>query len=97
MDFIVCTSFNTTLNYQAHVGVTGSIVITLLERFLNKEHPLFMDNYYFSPILFEYLYQYKTGACGTVRGNRAGLPIFEGVEESGIQVFFYHSINLLAL
>ena len=87
MDFIVYTGSNTILNYQAHLGVTGSIVITLLERFLNKGHSLFVDNYYSSPTLFEYLHQYKTGACGTVRKNRAGLPIFEEVEASGTQVF----------
>jgi hypothetical protein len=96
IDFIVYTGSNTTFNYQAHLGVTGSIVITLLERFLNKGHSLFVDNYYSSPILFEYLHQYETGACGTVRENRTGLPIFEEVGESGTQVF-YHTNNLLAL
>ncbi|CAF3014252.1 unnamed protein product [Rotaria sp. Silwood2] len=96
MDFIVFTGSNTTLNYHVDLGVTGSIVITLLERLLNKGHSLFVDNYYSSPILFEYLHQYKTGAFGTVRSNRAGLPIFEEVEESGTQVF-YHTDNLLAL
>ena len=49
MAFIVYTGSNTTLNYQAHLGVTGSIVIALLERFSNKGHSLFVDNYYSSP------------------------------------------------
>ena len=40
--------------------------------------------------------QYKTGACGTVRSNRAGLPIFEEIEQHGAQVF-YHTNNLLEL
>lgn len=62
----------------------------------HEGHSLFVDNYYSSPILFEYLHQYKTGPCGTVRSNRARLPIFEEVEESGTQVF-YHTDNLLAL
>jgi hypothetical protein len=42
MDFIVYTGSNTSFNYQAHLGVTGSIVITLLERFLKKGHSLFV-------------------------------------------------------
>lgn len=96
MDFIVYVGSKTSLNYQEHLGVTGSIVTTLLEPFLNKGHSLFVDNYYSSPALFEYLHQYKTGACGTVQKNRAGLPIFEELDEPGEQVF-YHTDNLLAL
>ncbi|CAF2645478.1 unnamed protein product [Rotaria sp. Silwood2] len=95
LDFIVYCGSKTELNYQKDLGVTGSIVTTLLERFLNKGHSLFVDNYYSSPALFEYLHQYKTGACGTVKKNRAGLPTFEEVEGPGGQVF-YHTDNLLA-
>ncbi len=68
----------------------------IFERFLNKGHSLFVENYYFSPVLFEYLHRYKTGAYGTVQKNRAGLPIFEEIEEHGEQVF-YQTNNLLAL
>jgi hypothetical protein len=96
MDFIVYTGSKTSLNYQEHLGVTGSIVINLLERFLNKSYSLFVDNYYSSPTLCVYLHQYKTAACGTVRSNRTGLPIFEEIEEPVAKVF-YHTDNLLAL
>ena len=96
IDFIVYSGSQTKLNYQKQLGVTGSIVTTLLDRFLNKGHSLFVDNYYSSPTLFEYLHQYKTGACGTVRKDRAGLPAFEEKQKPGEQVF-YHTDNLLAL
>jgi hypothetical protein len=96
MDFIVYSGSETELNYQKQLGQTGSIVTTLLERFLNKGHSLFVDNYYSSPILFEYLHHYKTGACVTVRNNRAGLPAFEEEQRPSEQVF-YHTNNLLAL
>ncbi|CAF3196066.1 unnamed protein product [Rotaria sp. Silwood2] len=96
IDFIVYFDSKTEFSYQKQLGVTGCIVTTLLERFLNKGHSLFVDNYYSSPILFEYLPQYKTGACGTVRNDRAGLPVFEEKQKPGKQVF-YHMDNLLAL
>ena len=85
----------TELNYQKDLGVTGFVVMSLLERSLNKGHSLFIDNYYSSPALFEYLHRYKTGACGTVKKNRRGLPTFEEIEGPGGQVF-YHTDNLLA-
>ena len=33
-----------------------------------------MDNWYSSPIIFHNLRLEQTGACGTVKGNRIGLP-----------------------
>ncbi|CAF3954761.1 unnamed protein product, partial [Rotaria sp. Silwood1] len=96
MDFIVYKGSKASLNYQEDTGVTGSIVTTLLEPFLNKDHSLFVDNYYSSPVLFEYIHQYKTGACRTVQKNRTGLPIYEEIDEPGEQVL-YHTDNLLAL
>jgi hypothetical protein len=71
LDFILYSSAETEIYYQDELGLSGSIVITLLKRFLNKGHSLFVDNFYSSPILFEYLHRYRTGACETVKKNRS--------------------------
>jgi hypothetical protein len=53
IDFIVYSRSEIELNYQDQLGISGSIVTILLERFLNKGHLLFVDNFYFSPALVE--------------------------------------------
>ncbi|KAL4113799.1 hypothetical protein QTP88_017372 [Uroleucon formosanum] len=35
-----------------------------------------MDNWYSSPLLYQYLLENNTGACGTVRNKRKGMPTF---------------------
>ena len=46
------------------------IPITLMEKFLNKGHRLFLDNYCNSPKLVQYLLEQGTKVVGTVRPNR---------------------------
>jgi len=46
------------------------IPITLMNRFLNRGHRLFMDNYYTSPNLVKFLLEHETKVVGTVRSNR---------------------------
>jgi hypothetical protein len=58
---------------------------------------IFLDNFYSSPTLFEYLHHHETGACETIRKNRVGLPKFKARVEPEEQVFFYHTEKLLAL
>lgn len=55
---------------------TTKVVIGLLSEadLLNRQHHVYMDNYYTSPELFEELYAKDTYACGTIRKNRKGLP-----------------------
>ncbi|KAF2881459.1 hypothetical protein ILUMI_24711 [Ignelater luminosus] len=50
------------------------IVLTPAEEILNKGHLIAMDNYYYSPELYDLLCQLKTDATGTVRVNREQLP-----------------------
>ena len=57
-----------------HLGVTGSVVKTLLTPHLQKAHVLFMENWYTSPNLFQYLLNENTGACGTVKANKKNMP-----------------------
>ena len=55
-------------------GKIYDLVMRLIRPYLGKGHKLFVDNYYTSPILFHDLYQQQTGACGTLRVNRKGVP-----------------------
>ena len=54
--------------------LSDHVVLSLLEGYENKGHFVFMDNFYSSPILYAKLESKKIGACGTVRGNRRGMP-----------------------
>ena len=56
------------------VGLSHIVIMDLAEPYLNKEHRLFMDNFYSSPALYEELYENKTLACGSVRQDRKGMP-----------------------
>lgn len=76
IDFIIYTGQQTEVYLDTELGMSGSLVITLLNDYLDKGHVVFLDNWYTSPALFEKLYKRRTGACGTVRKTRAGLPTF---------------------
>jgi len=49
------------------VGVSGSIVMTLMQPYLDKGHHLLLDSWFTSPAIFETLHARSTGACGPVR------------------------------
>nr|CAI5821951.1 unnamed protein product [Callosobruchus analis] len=57
-------------------GKSGQIVDTLMKGHYNKNHILYVDNWYTSPDLFQYLVKQETGGCGTVKPNRRGMPEF---------------------
>lgn len=42
-----------------------------------------MNNWYASPLLYQYLLENNTGACGTVKKNRKGMLTFQKKIESG--------------
>ena len=56
-------------------GKVYDLVFWLCEPYLEKSYYIHMDNWYSSPIIFHHLRQQQTGAVGTVKGNRNGLPI----------------------
>ena len=60
----------------AEHGLGYNVVMKLMDNygFLNVGHRLYVDNFYTSPVLFEFLIAKGTAACGTVRLNRRGLP-----------------------
>ena len=55
-------------------GLAYSVVMKLVEPYLDKGYSVYMDNYYSSPELFRDLLLRKTTASGTVRLNRKYFP-----------------------
>ena len=55
LDFIIYTGSTTEHQVIPGLGLSGSIVMELMQRYLNKEHHLYVDNWYTSPALFELL------------------------------------------
>jgi hypothetical protein len=51
-----------------------SLVLRLMQPYLNQDHHLYMNNYYNSFTLSTLLLQYKTQTTGTLRCNRKGNP-----------------------
>lgn len=94
--FIVYTAATTAVTLMKEIRLTGSVVLELLKDFLDKGHSLFVDNWYTSPALFEFLLSKQTNASGTVRANWKGLPKFAKKLQQG-EVDSYHTTNMLAL
>lgn len=96
LDMIVYTGSSSDIQLVPGLGVTGSVVTTLLRPFLGRGHALYVDNWYTSPVLFLHLFKHKTGACGTVRKGRKGLPVFKNKMKKG-EVDYRKAGQLLAL
>ncbi|RXN14776.1 piggyBac transposable element-derived 4-like protein [Labeo rohita] len=75
-DMIIYSGSTTDIQHYQGLGISGSVVMTLLAPYLRKGHVLYVDNWYSSPTLFQYLLSLGTGACGTVRPKRKGMPTF---------------------
>lgn len=72
LGFVVYTGADT--NYQKFdLGVTGDIVAHFLQPYFHKGHVIYIDNWYTSPTLAEFLHDRDTGMCGTVKANRKGM------------------------
>ena len=72
--------------------ITERIPITLMEKYLNKGHHLFMDNFYTSVSLAEYFLQHGTHVTGTIRENRKHFPteLKSLALEKGTAAFYQH-------
>ncbi|XP_068090030.1 piggyBac transposable element-derived protein 4-like [Hyperolius riggenbachi] len=57
-----------------YMGAGERIVLDLINPLLHQGYQLYVDNFYSSVPLFKFLHTAQTGACGTVRANRKGLP-----------------------
>lgn len=96
LDFIVYTGKQTEIELYQDLGVSGSVVTTLMQPYLDKGHSLFTDNWYTSPALSTYLFQHKTNSCGTVRANRKNMPNLSGNLKMG-ETTSMASDNILAV
>ena len=76
LGFFVYTGADT--DYQKfNLGVTGDIVAHFLQSYFYKGHVVYIDNWYTSPTLTEFLHDRDTGTCGTVNASRKGMPKLE--------------------
>ena len=69
LDLLVYAGKKAIITNNDDIGISGSIVMQMMQPYLNKGHQLFVDNWYSSPALFEKLQNHQTGACGTIRKN----------------------------
>ena len=53
LDFIVYIGSTTEYQVTSELGLNGSVVMELMQRYLNKGHHLYVDNWYTSPAIFE--------------------------------------------
>lgn len=82
LGFVIYTGADT--DYQKFdLGITGDIVAHFLQPYFYKGHVMYVDNWYTSPILAEFLHERDTGICGTVKANRKGMPKLEDKLEPG--------------
>jgi hypothetical protein len=96
LDFSIYTGSTTNIEVIPSIGISGSIVMKLMRPNLHKEHNLFVDSFFTSPNLFDLLHQSQTGACGTVRKDRKGLPtLVSRLSSDDIQ--FAKTNNMLGL
>ncbi|XP_032690081.1 piggyBac transposable element-derived protein 4-like [Odontomachus brunneus] len=73
LGFIVYTGADT--DYEKFgLGITGDIVAHFLQPYFYKGHVIYIDNWYTSPMLADFLHDHDTGICGTVKANRKGMP-----------------------
>ena len=57
-----------------NLQISEQIPLTLIKPYLNRGHRLFVDNYYTTPKLAQYLLDNETKLVGTVRPNRRNFP-----------------------
>ncbi|KAG8222799.1 hypothetical protein J437_LFUL005005 [Ladona fulva] len=95
LDFHVYTG--SSINIEEHnLGKSGDFIATLISPYLNKGHRLFVDNWYTSPVLFSWLYNRATNACGTVRRTRKEMPKMEERLKKG-ELTFRTSKELISI
>ena len=93
-DLILYTGKDTQIGGTETFGVSGAVVLELLEQYLGRGHTLFIDNWYTSPLLAEELLKYDTGICGTVKRNRKHMPTLDQTLQTK-EVIFFQDKNVL--
>lgn len=94
VDFIIHTGTNADFStFNKSLGKFENILLTLMEPYMNKGHTLFVNHSYTSPMLFSWLHENKTNACGMVKKNCKNMPIMDEILNKGDRVC-YKSSNL---
>ena len=103
--FQLCTSDGIVLDFLIYHGnmapqlveledslVTERIAITLMQKYLDKGHQLYVDNYYTSVSLAKYLLQHGTHITGTIRDHRKHFPteLKRVILDKGELAYFNH-------
>ncbi|RUM31931.1 MAG: hypothetical protein DSY42_02035 [Aquifex sp.] len=82
-DIVLYTGAGTDVTDDKSLGLSGAVVMTLMEPYLDKNHVLYVDNWYTGPALFEPLSSRETGGCGTVTKRRKHMPCFSPLPNKG--------------
>ena len=96
LDFVVYVESGTQILLNKKLGIPGSIVMTLMQSYLQKGHSLFVDTRFTSLALFEALHANGAGARGTIRKNRFEMPHFSGKLEKSDSNYRHTDILLAA-
>ena len=59
---------------RAEVGLAARVVKELCSGLVGFGHHLYIDNFYTSVDLYQYLFKHNIYACGTIRGSRKNFP-----------------------
>lgn len=73
LNFKIYTGQNSTADDE-DMNVSETVVRDLSKLVINKGYTIFLDNWYSSPKIFDYLKANDTNAIGTVRSNRKNMP-----------------------
>jgi hypothetical protein len=95
-----CVVYGEGVDVDPDFTQTTKIVVGLLAYcgLLNKGYHVYMDNYYNSPELLDFLDSLDTYACGTLRTNRKQVPkALKGTKLRKGEAVFRRRGNLLAL
>lgn len=96
-DIILYTGSMTQLVPPSGTDMSGQVVCTLLEDYLNHGHILYMDNWYTSALMADFLHN-KTGICGTVKRNWKHMPHWNPQEcVNWGDVKYFTTCNILAI
>ncbi|RVE41260.1 hypothetical protein evm_014089 [Chilo suppressalis] len=85
IDFIVYCGAATQIIDPCNLGVGGAVVSTLIRDYFGTYRHLYIDNWYTSPALLNYLHENNIYACGTVKKNRIGMPRFNTLKPGEVQ------------
>ncbi|XP_068112813.1 uncharacterized protein [Hyperolius riggenbachi] len=96
VDLIVYTGTRADIVTGREMVLSEAVVLTLMEKYLQRGHTLWIDNWYSSPKLYNHLHRNKTNVCGVVRKNRKGMPnLYKKLKKGEIEL--HHTSNMLAV